>query len=142
MKWNKLAAVVLAAVMLMGLLTACGGNKPEGETQAAPVLPTLGNQDGTNKGGSETLAPDETLPLISLPTADGEQKPEESKEPNSDETVGTPETKQTPAETKEPEQKPTETRTPVATKTPTPSANGADTDEDLSGSRDSEEDMR
>ena len=82
MNFRKLSALLLAAVMLLGLLTACGANEPaeptvapEETTATEPSQSFIGGNDVTALGSysiTEAAPHDETMSAVIAVDADGE----------------------------------------------------------------------
>ena len=57
MKHQKRIAVLLSLLLILSLLTACGGKKTEEETQATVTLPSLEQPAGSEGRSAEASAP-------------------------------------------------------------------------------------
>ena len=84
MKIKKLLAVILAAMLVLSLLSACTEKKNESETQALPTLATperLPGESGEEESVSGTKEPAATgeEPASAAPDESGEQDPDGSK---------------------------------------------------------------
>lgn len=144
MKWNRIAASLLAAMLLVGLLTACTNQDPKG-TSLTPSLPAIDAPTG-GPGEEGTAGQTPTMPTVTLPSGGSGTEPVESKEIGAKDSEN-----QTPTSAPEtqPQLQPTQgsSRTPAPsttkpTETQKPVVASNDTDEDLKEqNEDSEEDL-
>ena len=143
MKWNRIAASLLAAMLLVGLLTACTVQDPKG-TSLTPSLPVIDAPTG-GSGEAGTAGQTPTMPTVTLPSGSSGTEPVESKETDAkDSETQTP----TSAPETQPQLQPTQgsstpapsTTEPAETQKPVVASN--DTNEDLKEkNEDSEEDL-
>ena len=147
MKWNRIAASLLAAILLVGLLTACTDQDPKG-TNVSPTLPAIDAPTGGTDGekAESTAGQTPTMPTVTLPSGSSGTEPVESKETDAkDSETQTP----TSAPETQPQLQPTQgssstpapsTTEPTETQKPVVASN--DTNEDLKEQdEDSEEDL-
>ncbi len=132
MKHVKYIALLLALVLCLGLLTACGGENPE-ETSPTATLPTMAAPDGSGYAAPDSTAPvrDSKAGLEGDPFS--ETKPWQPDDKTTDGETGNAPTD--PAATQPSPTAPAPTSpaptTPAST-APDPSASvGDDSDEDL-----------
>ena len=135
MRYAKYAALLLALILCLGLLTACGDKQPETETTAGLTLPVpeqpegsgTAPESGANEGADETRAATEGGPTETAVPADRDQTEPAPAESGENRT----ETRQSPAESRPApsENSPAESR-PDSTQT-APSYHYDDTEEDV-----------
>ena len=134
MKWNRIAASLLAAMLLVGLLTACTDEDPKG-TNLTPSLPAIDVPTGSaGEGGTAGQTP--TMPTVTLPNGSVGTEPV-----NPDETGARESGSQTP--TSAPENQSQLQPTQGSSNMPAPSSTEpAETQKPVVASNDTNEDLK
>lgn len=140
MKHKKHIALLLSLLLILSLLTACGGKKTEEESQASVTLPSLELPAGSEDRSAESSAPgasaeaDGTVPVPDTP-------PKGQTETGTKETGSEKETDPAPSESSGGQTpKPTGGgQLPIGPTQPAPSGQAGD--DDVPGNDDSSEDL-
>ena len=145
MKRNRIAASLLAAILLVGLLTACTAQDPKKGTNVSPTLPAIdaptGGTNGVSTDSQTPTMPTVTLPSDSTGTAPTDPDETDPKEGETQTTTSAPETQPQLQPTQGSSNTPAPSTTePTETQKPVVASN--DTNEDLKEQdEDSEEDL-